>query len=157
MRVLLLNSINKLAKAEWWLLKIILNNSFIGGMGGLFKFNFMPRPSILHIHYILAWTIYNQNQKKRCSTRLQHLKKLSDLTANTPISTTKIHFESTTLPSLSFFTFIKLSSRTFRVNYPQTQPEGPASDTVLKSLWRHLSNIYFKPIEAAELERLLYI
>ena len=46
---------------------------------------------------------------------------------------------------------------TLRVSYPQTAPEGPSSDVLLKSLWQHLSNYYFKPIQAAEIERIDYL
>ena len=41
--------------------------------------------------------------------------------------------------------------------YPQTSPEGPSSDLLLKSLWQHVSNYYFKPIEANEVGRIDYL
>lgn len=48
-------------------------------------------------------------------------------------------------------------SLTIKVAYPQLQPEGPSSEALLKSLWRHACNYYFKPIEDGELRRLHYL
>jgi hypothetical protein len=35
--------------------------------------------------------------------------------------------------------------------------EGPSSETLLKSLWKHANNYYFKKIEEAEYERINYV
>ena len=46
---------------------------------------------------------------------------------------------------------------TLKITYPQTQPEGPSSETLLKSLWRHVCNYYFKPIEDNDIQRMQYL
>jgi hypothetical protein len=44
-----------------------------------------------------------------------------------------------------------IRSLTLRITYPQNQPEGPSSEVLLKSLWKHLANYYFKAIEDSEI------
>lgn len=36
-------------------------------------------------------------------------------------------------------------------------PEGPSSETLLKSLWKHANSYYFKKIEEPEYDRLRYL
>lgn len=43
------------------------------------------------------------------------------------------------------------------MTYPQIVTEGPSSETLLRSLWKHVNNYYFKKIEDQEYDRLNYI
>lgn len=58
--------------------------------------------------------------------------------------------EGTTLFHLFTFSFdLTYFSTNIRISYPQILTEGPSSETLLKSLWKHANTYYFKKIEDA--------